>query len=271
MCLSVGAYAQRSTRLLNDNWKFRFSHQVKQHTATAVAIPHTWNAQDALSGKIDYKRGIGNYERKLHIAPEWEGKRLFLRFEGVNSIANVFINGKHIGEHRGGYSAFIFEITDLVNYGKDNALLVRVNNAEQLDIMPLVGDFNFYGGIYRDVSLLITDALCISPLDYASPGVYLTQNKVSEDKAEVAATLLLSNRDEARRIQALVEVKEHDKVVCRTAKSVKLDANAEERLVLPFSIDRPHLWNGTQDPFMYQVEVTLRDGDKVIDKVVQPL
>ncbi len=271
MCLSVGTYAQRNTRLLNDNWKFRFSHQVEQNTATAVALPHTWNAQDALSGKLDYKRGIGNYERKLYIAPEWEGKRLFLRFEGVNSIANVFLNGKHIGEHRGGYSAFLFEITDLVNYGKDNALLVRVNNAEQLDIMPLVGDFNFYGGIYRDVSLLITDALCISPLDYASPGVYLTQNKVSNEKAEVAATILLSNRNEARRIQTLVEVKENDKVVCRTEKSVKLNANTEERVVLPFSIDRPHLWNGTQDPFMYQVEVTLRDGDKVIDKVIQPL
>ncbi len=269
--LSLCGYAQRGSLLLNDNWKFRFSHQVEQHTATAVALPHTWNAQDALSGKIDYKRGIGNYERKLYIAPEWEGKRLFLRFEGVNSIANVFINGKHIGEHRGGYSAFIFEITDRVDHGKDNALLVRVNNAEQLDIMPLVGDFNFYGGIYRDVSLLVTEALCISPLDYASPGVYLTQNKVSENKAEVAATLLLSNRDEARRIQALVEVKENDKVVCRTEKSVKLEANAEERLVLPFHIDRPHLWNGTQDPFMYQVEVTLREGDKVIDKVIQPL
>lgn len=82
-------------------------------------------------------------------------------------MSNVFVNGKHIGEHRGGYGAFVFEITDKVEYGKENTLLVRVNNGEQLDVMPLVGDFNFYGGIYRDVHLLLTDNLCISPLDYA--------------------------------------------------------------------------------------------------------
>lgn len=79
----------------------------------------------------------------------------------------------HIGEHRGGYGAFVFEITGEVNYGKENSILVRVNNGEQLDVMPLVGDFNFYGGIYRDVHLLITDEAGISPLNYASPGVRL--------------------------------------------------------------------------------------------------
>ena len=109
-------------------------------------MPHTWNAQDALSGKPDYKRGIGNYDKKLFIRSEWKGKRLFLRFEGANCVSNVFINGKQIGEHRGGYGAFIFEITDKVNYGKNNTVLVRVNNGEQLDVMPLVGDFKFLWG-----------------------------------------------------------------------------------------------------------------------------
>ena len=126
---------------MNNHWKFRFSHQVQRGTEVRVDLPHTWNAQDALSGKPDYKRGISNYERKLFVCSEWKGKRLFLRFEGVNSIANVFINRKHIGEHRGGYGAFVFEITDRVEYGKDNSILVRVNNGEQLDVMPLVGDF----------------------------------------------------------------------------------------------------------------------------------
>ncbi|WP_431834679.1 sugar-binding domain-containing protein, partial [Bacteroides thetaiotaomicron] len=161
---SMPLFAQRQDILLNDNWKFRFSHQVQKGSEIRVDLPHTWNTQDALSGKIDYKRGIGNYEKKLFIRPEWQGKRLFLRFEGANSIADVFINRRHIGEHRGGYGAFVFEITGEVNYGKENSILVRVNNGEQLDVMPLVGDFNFYGGIYRDVHLLITDEACISPL-----------------------------------------------------------------------------------------------------------
>lgn len=108
---SMPLFAQRQDILLNDNWKFRFSHQVQKGSEIRVDLPHTWNTQDALSGKIDYKRGIGNYEKKLFIRPEWQGKRLFLRFEGANSIADVFINRRHIGEHRGGYGAFVFEIT----------------------------------------------------------------------------------------------------------------------------------------------------------------
>ena len=80
-----------------------------------------------------------------------------------------------------------------MKYGEKNSILVRANNGEQLDIMPLVGDFNFYGGIYRDVHLLITDETCISPLDYASPGVYLVQEAVSAQEAKVCAKVNLSN------------------------------------------------------------------------------
>ena len=65
----------------------------------------------ALAGRPDYKRGIGNYTKRLYVRPEWAGKRLFLRFEGANSIADLFVDGRHVGEHRGGYGAFVFEIT----------------------------------------------------------------------------------------------------------------------------------------------------------------
>ncbi len=268
-CLCLCGAAQRTSLLLNDNWKFRFSHQVEQNTATAISLPHTWNAQDALAGRPDYKRGIGNYERTLYIDPAWQGKRLFLRFEGVNSIANVFLNGKHLGEHRGGYSAFVFEVTDHVNYGKNNRLLVRVSNAEGLDVMPLVGDFNFYGGIYRDVSLLVTEPLCISPLDYASPGVYLRQDGVTDKEAEVTATVCLSNRGTARQAVVVGEVKDGDRVVARAEKLV--ETKADMQVALPLHIQKPHLWDGRRDPFMYQVEVTVREADRVCDRVVQPL
>ena len=173
---SMQVLAQREDKLINQDWSFRFSHQVNASAARRVDLPHTWNAQDALGGKHDYKRGIGNYTKKIFIRPEWQGKRLFLRFEGANCVSNVFVNGKHIGEHRGGYGAFVFEITDKVEYGKENTLLVRVNNGEQLDVMPLVGDFNFYGGIYRDVHLLLTDNLCISPLDYDGLFLHMIKN-----------------------------------------------------------------------------------------------
>lgn len=271
MLYGMSMFAQRQDILLNNDWNFRFSHQVQKGTGVRVDLPHTWNAQDALSGKIDYKRGIGNYEKNLFIRPEWKGKRLFIRFEGVNNIADVFINRRHIGEHRGGYGAFIFEITGKVEYGKENSILVRVNNGEQLDIMPLVGDFNFYGGIYRDVHLLITDETCISPLDYASPGVRLIQDSVSHRYAKVRAIVDLSNGSSGNQeVELNVRLLDGQRVV-KEGTNVNLSGNEVMQQELTFEIDQPHLWNGRQDPFLYQAEVTLFRNGQMVDRVTQPL
>ena len=272
MLYGMSMFAQRQDILLNNDWNFRFSHQVQKGTEVRVDLPHTWNAQDALSGKIDYKRGIGNYEKNLFIRPEWKGKRLFIRFEGVNNIADVFINRRHIGEHRGGYGAFIFEITGKVEYGKENSILVRVNNGEQLDIMPLVGDFNFYGGIYRDVHLLITDETCISPLDYAFPGVRLIQDSVSHRYAKVRAIVDLSNGSSGNQeVELNVRLLDGQRVVKEGTKNVNLSGNEVMQQELTFEIDQPHLWNGRQDPFLYQAEVTLFRNGQMVDRVTQPL
>lgn len=273
MAVSMQTLAQRENILINQDWNFRFSHQVDKNSSRRVDLPHTWNAQDALSGKPDYKRGIGNYDKKLFIRSEWKGKRLFLRFEGANCVSNVFINGKQIGEHRGGYGAFIFEITDKVNYGKDNTVLIRVNNGEQLDVMPLVGDFNFYGGIYRDVHLLVTEDICISPLDYASPGVYLFQQHVGEKQAAVLARINLSNGTEHPRQATLrLQVKEGDKVVYQADKKVTVAPHTSvQPEEMSFTLLNPRLWNGREDPFMYQTVITLVKDGKEIDKVEQPL
>lgn len=262
--------AQRSQYLLDTGWKFRFSHQVEKNSPQPISLPHTWNAQDALSGKMDYKRGIGNYERTLHVSSEWKGKRLFLRFGGVNNVADVFINGKHIGEHRGGYSAFLFEITDKVNYGKDNHLWVRVNNAEQFDVLPLVGDFNIYGGIYRNVTLVVTETACISPLNHASPGVYLTQKSVSPQQAQVDARILLSNTGTTGNAIVRITIKDGKRMVTENRKDIVLSEGTSE-VDLPIILKQPHLWNGRQDPFCYQAEVTLEQNGRITDRVTQPL
>lgn len=272
MLCGMSIFAQRQDILLNNDWNFRFSHQVQKGTEVRVDLPHTWNAQDALSGKIDYKRGIGNYEKNLFIRSEWKGKRLFIRFEGVNNIADVFVNRRHIGEHRGGYGAFIFEITGKVEYGKENSILVRVNNGEQLDIMPLVGDFNFYGGIYRDVHLLIIDETCISPLNYASPGVRLIQDSVSHKYAKVRAVVDLSNGGSGNReVELNVRLLDGQRVVKEGTKKVNLSGNAAMQQEFTFEIDQPHLWNGRQDPFLYQAEVILSRNGQMVDRVIQPL
>lgn len=265
--------AQRAVIPLNNDWLFRFSHEVHKGSGHKVVLPHTWNAVDALSGKPDYKRGIGNYSRSLFVPASWQGRRIFIRFEGANTTTDLFLNGKHIGEHRGGYGAFIFELTDKLIYGAKNQLLVRVNNAEQLDVMPLVGDFNFYGGIYRNVALLLTNDVCISPLDYASPGIYLRQMKVDAQQADVKADVMLDNpTDKTQQVEVAVEVFSGDKSIIKQQKSIRLEAQAMvKKHTIPFTIHRPHLWNGTQDPFIYKVKVSLWQGKTLLDEVEQPL
>lgn len=269
---STALYAGRKEILLNDNWMFRFSHQVQDQVGRRVDLPHTWNAQDALAGNPAYMRAIGNYEKKLYVSEAWKGKRLFLRFDGANSITNLFVNAKHIGEHRGGYGAFIFEITDNVKYGEDNSIWVRVNNAEQLEVMPLVGDFTFYGGIYRDVHLLITDEVCISPLDYASPGIYLVQESVTNDEAKICAKVNLSNASsEDCGVELRLQIRDGERVVYEKRQNVFLDKDTSTQEQIHFTLLKPRLWDGQQDPFMYQAEVAVYKENKQIDRVVQPL
>ena len=270
--ISTSTFATRKEILLNENWMFRFSHQVQFKSEERVNLPHTWNSGDALSGKQDYYRGMGNYTKTLFVKPEWKGKRLFLRFEGVNTIANVFINDVHIGEHRGGYGAFVFEITDKVKYDADNRILVKVNNALQQDVMPLVGDFNFYGGIYRDVNLIITDPVNISLTDYASPGVYLIQNKVTKEQAEVKAKVLVSNGSaKVQPVKVDIKIWEDDKLVQQQDIKVTVDANDWATTGMDLTIRNPHLWNGRKDPFMYKAEISLLSEGQIIDRIVQPL
>lgn len=272
LLVSTTLFAERKEILINNDWHFRFSHQVERTSGQRVDLPHTWNAQDALSGKQDYYRGMGNYEKKLTIKSEWKGKRVFIRFEGVNTVANLFVNDTHIGEHRGGYGAFVFELTDCVNYGAENKLTVKVSNALQLDVMPLVGDFNFYGGIYRDVNLIITDPINISLTDYASAGVYLVQEEVTKKQANVQANVLVSNAHKtAQQVEVEVNVWNGSKLELQQKKQVTVAGASTQTVQLPITIHNPHLWNGRQDPFMYRAEVILSANGSVLDRSNQPL
>lgn len=268
---AITTFASRKEILLNENWKFRFSWQVQNSSERRVDLPHTWNAQDALSGKQDYYRGVGNYRKEIDIPSEYNGKRLFMRFEGANTVTNLFINQKHVGEHRGGYGAFVFDITDFVEYGKKNEVLVRVNNSLQLDIMPLVGDFNFYGGIYRDVYLIVTENQQISLTDYASPGVYLIQEEVSRNQAKINAKVMLSNYDSGRNAELGIKVFDGTKEIINEKKNTHLPQGINKEEQFSITLNKPRLWNGLKDPFCYEVEISLSVDGQVIDKVKQPL
>jgi beta-galactosidase len=141
---------------------------------TTVHLPHTWNAEDAFDeDDLSYRRGVGWYRRSLTVADSLDGRRLFLYFEGANQVTDVHVNGAHAGQHVGGYTAFAYEITDLVDVGGENTIAVRVNNEHDLDIPPLDADFTFCGGIYRDVRLLATAPVHVEVTNHASPGVFI--------------------------------------------------------------------------------------------------
>lgn len=268
--LATVGVAAREVVSLNRSWRFTPGWEVRHNVNTEVNLPHTWNT-DALAGKADYYRGIGNYEKTIEVPESWQGKRVFLRFKGVNTIANVFVNGKHALEHRGGYTAFVVDLTDRLNYGKKNTLMVRVNNAVQLDIMPLLGDFNMYGGIYRDVDLIVVEPEHISLTDYASSGVYLLQDKVSREKAVVKAKVLLEGRKDEQ-VDLQLRIKDQaGKIVAEQTKGVRFVNETPEAVEMQLELARPHLWNGRKDPYCYAVEaVVLKEGE-ISDRVDEVL
>lgn len=178
MAVMADSAQSRTDVQLKDGWTIRpISDPSPGKQGTLVTLPHTWNA-NYVKGTF-YNRETMVYTRSLNVRNEMlREHRMFLRFEGVNSVADVFVNRKTAGQHKGGYTAFCMEVTDLLHEG-DNELEVWVGNAFRTDVLPIAGDFNVYGGIHRPVHLLITAKDCISPTDYASSGVYVHQEKVS--------------------------------------------------------------------------------------------
>src|SRR5450631_4080606 len=120
-----------------------------------VDLPHTWNGLDGQDGGNDYRRGAGWYRRHLALDRSFVGRRLYLQFDGASLMADVYVNGVHLGNHRGGFARFRFDATDALRPGSDNLIAVRVDNGE-LGIPPAASDFTLFGGLYRDVGLLAT-------------------------------------------------------------------------------------------------------------------
>src|SRR5881227_2672542 len=205
LCFSAGPAAAKSSpdpRLqvgLVSGWKFHLgdiqgaeAEAFDDASWTAVDLPHTWNARDGQDGGGDYFRGTGWYRRRFAARSAWAGREVYLQFDGANRRADVYLNGHLLGTHLGGFARFRFDATPYVRVGADNVLAVRVNN-EVNDIAPTVADFTFFRGIYPDVSLLVTDRLHVETMHYASPGVYLKQERVSRSRADLSATIKLAN------------------------------------------------------------------------------
>ena len=263
---SVATYASaplRESYNINDGWRFYFADAPDGANADYVTLPHTWNVE-ATEGA--YLRTTANYLRDITIPAEWEGKRLFVRFGGAQSVAELFVNGRYVGEHRGGFTAFTLEITDHVSYGAENHLRVVVSNAQRSDVHPLSSDVNLAGGIYRDVELLVTPRDIISPLYYGSEGVIVEQHSVSNDVAEGVVKVYLSTKSLDHTMVTMRIVGEDGyEVTSRTIKAAKI--SPERAVEIPYTVEHPMLWS-PDCRTMYDVEVVLGDVKNPLDRVV---
>ncbi|MDR2935841.1 MAG: glycoside hydrolase family 2 protein [Rikenellaceae bacterium] len=256
---------------LNQRWQFTQGNDLGRRDRREVNLPHTWDTAPLPSGE-EHTSLTGNYIKDVAIPAVWRGQRIFIRFHGVSGEALLFVNGRFAGEHQGGYAAFTFELTDLVRYGEQNNLWVRVNNSRGFDYLPLTGDFNTYGGIPRDIEMIVVPPVHIALTDYSSDGIYLAPKKVTDENAAVTATVKLSGKSTAS-YTVSVEVRSADNV--HTAESASAKAkpeNGSATVNLALNITQPVLWNGRKNPYRYNFHVKVSDEKGLgVDSLVVPM
>lgn len=262
---SLSAAAQRETQTLNDGWKFLKGECPTASESTFndsdwadIHLPHTWNT-DAYTEK-DYYRGVGWYRRSLTLPKNWQGKQIFLKLEAASKAATLFVNGRNIGEHAGGYTACTFNITPFLSFHSPNNLAIRVDNA-RMDIPPISADFTFFGGIYRDVWLTAVPNQHFNLTNHGSDGIFISTPQVSEKQATLSVRGELQNdAPEKANLELIHSIYQPDGTLLQTQKKfIQLkpgETYAFQHLSSP--IFNPQLWT-PETPTLYRVETTLRD------------
>lgn len=251
ICASTQA---REVFPLNEGWRFFFKSENSSDNARHVTLPHTWNTDTGGTGY--FLETTANYQNDMYIPAEWATKRLFVKFYGVQSVADVFVNGYYVGGHKGGGTAFALEITDKIRFGSDNALLVVVSNNYCDDVLPTSTDMNLYGGIYREAELILTEKTAVSPLYLGSDGILVRQNSVSDERVEGEAEIHLVTGGENSCVLTLdITAPDGSRVFSKRQKT-RIDGKP---VTIPFSVDAPQLWSPA-NPALYRVSVSIGDA-----------
>lgn len=267
----------RDRRSFCDGWLFKKAENLPgtlDDRWQPVTIPHTWNATDMQVKKNIYYAGEAYYRKTWTPDASLADKRIFIRFEGVATVADIYVNGQLAGNHKGAFSAFTIELTKLLKYGQANELLVKVNNASRPDVIPVNHTlFGVYGGMYRPVEIVVTDRLGITVTDYASPGIYISQKDVSKASARISVKVKLENKyPDARNANLVTTVyTTDDKVKTKQETPVTVLPQGRQTFVQDFTVRNPHLWQGLEDPYLYKVVTQVVFAGKVVDEVTQPL
>ena len=233
---------------IDKNWYFTGFDGAR----TSVQLPHTWNAKDGQDGGNDYKRGTCVYDVEVACPDYKENERVYLQFHGVNSSAEVIFNDAVVCTHDGGYSTFRCDVTEMLK--ETNALTVKVDNSVNDRIYPQKADFTFYGGIYRDVEFLIVSDEHFDLDYYGGRGVMYTTEVKGKD-ADVHVLSYVNKKAEDCIVKIELFDAENHLVASSEGKDVTLH------------VENVHLWNGLEDPYLYQLKATLLKNEIVVDEV----
>lgn len=232
-----------------------------------VDLPHTWNIEDTFDDERGYYRGIGWYRKQFDLPESWQGKRIVLRFEAACSVATVWVNGELLGQHKGSWTPFEFDITDLVKPGGKNLVSVRVDNRWRRDVPPHDMDFNFMGGLHREVFLIATDPLHIVSTRVTTP-------QVSESKGVAAMEIEVRNDSkESRKCAVVTEIRGPGLSGPITVTSQPAELQPGETVLMKQKtkpIPNPKLWSPTE-PNLYRVSYRLVVDGRDVDDAESPL
>ena len=248
--------------ILNLNTKWAFSKEADQVPEVMpqrwywVNLPHCWNAIDGQDGGSDYYRGTCYYAKEIEKSEMPVNSQYYLEIRGANSSADVYLNGKKLAHHDGGYSTWRVNLTDSLE--ETNLLVIAVDNSPNRTVYPQMADFTFYGGLYRDVNLIAVNDSHFD-LDYCGgPGIKVSP-EIDGSDAKVGVEVFLTNPKEGQTL--VYTVKDQDGNVI--AEIEKAADDTAEVLTIP----QVHLWNGRKDPYLYTAEVALKEGEEVLDAV----
>ncbi|NJX14553.1 glycoside hydrolase family 2 TIM barrel-domain containing protein [Tamlana crocina] len=272
---SLWNYAQqvRHIETINEAWHF-YKGSLEQPFDTDetivwenVTIPHSWNTEDILDDEDGYYRGEGWYKRTLNIPQVYENQQVFLLFEAANQVTSLYINGKAVGEnHIGGYTTFARDITASLKAGK-NEITVKVDNAHNDEIIPQSADFSFYGGIYRDVHLIITKPVHFEVANLGANAIFIRTPEVSETLAKVSVQSKLVQPKKGRYYvkQSLYDANGS------LVKQVKTKSSYGKDVFSEFAITNPNLWS-PETPYLYKLVSEIVDTKgNIYDRIENPV
>ncbi|WP_370680246.1 glycoside hydrolase family 2 TIM barrel-domain containing protein [Comamonas sp. GB3 AK4-5] len=293
----VTVEAVRGVSTLAAGWKFIQDDALTDAQAlasdaaawSAVTLPHTWNAIDAAKieqttpASVGYKRGLGWYRLEIDVPVSGalaSAATRWLQFDGASLVTDVWLNGEKLGQHKGGFTRFRYDVSSKLRPGQRNVLLVKADNrqAQSNDsptaIAPLAGDFNVSGGLYRDVLLLSTPSRTHIALDdFGSSGVFAQTQAIQDGKATVSVRTKLKNGLDTRTpltVRAALLEADAKTVKHTSVQTVELEAGAQVDVEQALAVPQAHLWQGLADPYLYKLVVEVRDASGVVlDKVVQ--